>query len=326
MIDRVDAAQLTSRRARRTAEFMHRRLRPRMTGERGIDERAIHRLANLERLAALAPVPRGVRLRRAQFDGFRGEWVTAPRVRTDGRAVLYFHGGGFICCGLATHRRLVAQISAAARMPVLSVAYRQLPDVPVSGSIADCVTAYRLLLARGHAPEDVVIAGDSAGGFLAFAATLRAVEHGLPKPAAVVGLSPWLDLECTAKIAHVNASLDPFIVADELAKLAALAVEGAVPPDPALSPLTSDLSLLPPALIQCGSIEVLRCDAERMAEAMERAGVPCRLQIWEGQIHVFQAFSALIPEARPAIAQVGAFIQEMTSSQVGRPAEPRRPA
>lgn len=320
MIDTLDAARVTSRRARRTAEFMHRRLRPRMTGNGEINERAMRRLATLERLAALAPVPRGVRLRRVQFDGFRGEWVTAPGVSADGRAILYFHGGGFVCCGLATHRRMIAQISAAARMPALSIAYRQLPEVPLTGSVADCVTAYRQLLARGHAPEDVVIAGDSAGGFLAFAAALRAVEQGLPKPAAVVGLSPWLDLDCNAKIAHANASLDPYIVAKEMAKLAELLVEGVTPPDPTLSPLTSDLSVLPPALIQCGSIEVLRCDAELMAEAMERAGVPCRLQIWEGQIHVFQAFSALIPEARLAIAQIGAFIQEMTSSKADRAA------
>jgi acetyl esterase/lipase len=45
-------------------------------------------------------------------------------VKTDGRTILYFHGGGFVCCGLATHRHMIAQISAAASMPVLSIAYR----------------------------------------------------------------------------------------------------------------------------------------------------------------------------------------------------------
>lgn len=100
-----------------------------------------------------------------------------------------------------------------------------------------------------------------------------------------------------------------------MAKLAELLVEGVIPPDPAISPLTCDLSMLPPALVQCGSIEVLRCDAELMAEAMERAGVDCRLQIWEGQIHVFQAFSAFIPEARPAIGQIGEFVRERTAQR-----------
>jgi len=318
VIDTLEAAQVTSRRARRTAQFLHRRLRPRMSGGGELTPQVMRRLANLERMAALAPTPRGVRLRKVQFDGFRGEWVTAPNARTDGRAILYFHGGGFVCCGLATHRRMISQISAAAAMPVLSIAYRQLPDVPVAGSVTDGVTAYRQLLAHDHRPEDIVIAGDSAGGFMAFATALRAAEQGLPKPAAVVGLSPWLDLDCTAKIAHPNAELDPYIAADQMALLAELLVEGVLPPDPALSPLTGDLSLLPPSLIQVGSIEVLRCDAELMAERMEEAGVACRLQIWEGQIHVFQAFSAFVPEARPAIAEIGSFAREMTS-KVNRP-------
>jgi acetyl esterase/lipase len=51
-----------------------------------------------------------------------------------------------------------------------------------------------------------------------------------------------------------------------------------------------------------------------MAERMAEAGVPCQLQIWEGQIHVFQAFSLFVPEARPAIKEIGAFVQEMTTT------------
>lgn len=294
-----------SRQAQVGARLLYRRLRP-LISKGELDPAGYRRLARLEKLAALAPVPRGVRLRRVLFDGFTGEWVTAPGVRDEGRAVLYFHGGGFIACGVATHRRMVAQISAAAGMPVLSVAYRQLPEVQVDGSVADGVTAYRQLLAHGHRPEDVVIAGDSAGGFMAFATAMRAAEQGLPKPAGVVGLSPWLDLDCTAKLAHANAASDPYIVAEQMVKLAALLVDE---PDPRHSPVGGDASLLPPALIQVGSLEVLCCDAEQMAERMAAAGVPCELQVWEGQVHVFQAAGRLIPEARMAIDQIGSFVR-----------------
>lgn len=306
----TDVPSETSRQAQVVANFLRRRLRP-LISQGELDETRYRRAARMERLAELAPVPRGVRVRRVRFDGFHGEWVTAPKAVSDGRAVLYFHGGAFFSCGVATHRRMVSRISAAAGIPVLSIAYRQLPDVKLDGSVADCVTAYRQLLAHGYDPEHVVIAGDSAGGFLAFAATLRAIEEGLPRPAGIVGLSPWLDLDCTEKLTHENAATDPYIVAEQMMKLATALVDV---PDPLHSPVGGDLRRLPPALIQAGSIEVLRHDAELMAGRMEQAGVPCRLQIWNGQVHVFQAVP-FIPESRAAIREVGRFVREMTDTK-----------
>lgn len=293
---------------------MRRRIRP-LISEGELDGRRYRRAARLERLAGIAPAPRGAQVRKVRFDGFHGEWVTARGSVDDGRAILYFHGGAFFSCGVATHRRLVTRISAAAGLPVLSIAYRQLPEVKLDGSVTDCVTAYRLLLEQGYDPARVVVAGDSAGGFLAFAATLRAIEQGLPRPAGIVGLSPWLDLDCSDKLEHDNAATDPYIVAEQMVKLATTLVDV---PDPLHSPVGGDLKKLPPALIQAGSIEVLRHDAELMAERMDKAGVPCRLQIWEGQMHVFHAFP-FIPESRAAIREVGIFVREVLDTDLRSP-------
>ncbi|WP_019630977.1 alpha/beta hydrolase [Actinomadura atramentaria] len=269
------------------------------------------------------PRPRWASVERVGFRDFRAEWVRAPRADDD-RVVLYFHGGGFFSCGLRTHRRMVARISAAAGAAVLSVAYRQLPAAPLTTSVDDCVRAYRWLLERGHDPARIVVAGDSAGGFLAFAATLAALAEGLPAPAAIVAMAPLTDLDHTEKAAHANARLDAYLPARRVRRLAELLTEGAVPLDPAVSPVNADLSGLPPVLIQVGSTEMLLPDAELMADRLTAAGVPCRLQVWEGQVHVFQVFADLVPEGLAALHEVGAFVREHTSARREVPRARRR--
>src|SRR5690625_4458893 len=87
-------------------------------------------------------------------------------------AILYFHGGGFITGGLDTHLHVVVKLARRTRLPVVHVDYRQFPQVTVDGSVDDCISAYRWLLDLGADPAKTVLAGDSAGGFLAFAAAL----------------------------------------------------------------------------------------------------------------------------------------------------------
>src|SRR2546430_3330114 len=89
-------------------------------------------LSVLEKLCAQLPRPADTEVQPVELDVFSGEWVRASNARGDA-AVLYFHGGGFVLGGVATHRRQVAALSQRSGLPVFSVAYRQLPLVPVSG-------------------------------------------------------------------------------------------------------------------------------------------------------------------------------------------------
>ena len=84
------------------------------------------------------------------------------------------HGGAFLLCGTATHRRIVERLAARTGMTVLSVNYRQLPDGRLADSLSDCSEAYQWLLDHGHPAHRIVLAGDSAGGHLAFATALAA--------------------------------------------------------------------------------------------------------------------------------------------------------
>ncbi len=272
-------------------------------------------------IADLLPHPHDTEFERVELPGFRGEWARAEGAEQDG-AVLYFHGGAFIACGLGTHRHEVAKISASAGLPVLSVAYRQLPQVPLVGSLMDCLAAYRHLLDSGLDPSRVVFAGDSAGGHLAFATALAAMAQGLPQPAGIVALSPWLDFDATAKIAHPNAARDAYAPVSRLPFLTKLCL-GKGELDPLASPVNCDLAGLPPVLLLAAEDEMLRCDAELMAERLGAAGVPCTLQIWAGQVHAFPVLGDLLPESRAAIHEIGVFIRDVTEPARLAPRSPQ---
>lgn len=273
----------------------------------------------LDHAMRAAPKPRGVAFEPVRFDGYTGEWARATDARDDG-AVLYFHGGAFLFCGLGTHRRIAAMISSTARVPVLSVAYRQLPSVPLTGTVEDCLGAYRRLLAAGYAPERIVFAGDSAGGHLAYATALRAMASGLPRPGGLVAISPWLDLDATTKLAHENARKDAYIPSARLASIAEMCTGGAKPLDRMLSPVNHDLSELPPSLIIVAEGEILRADGELMAERLAEAGVPCELQVWPGQVHAFPVLANLLPESRAAVQVIGGFVRSVLARSEARPA------
>ncbi|HEU5029827.1 MAG TPA: alpha/beta hydrolase [Spirillospora sp.] len=311
VIERHGTASL---RSRAVSAGIRRFLRPRLAQAAALpfDDRALRRAAALDRLAARAPAPRRVRTEKVRFDGFGAEWVRGPGASSArDRVILYLHGGGWVCCGLNTHRRMIASFSAAAGVPALSVDYRMIPAVPFEREVEDCLTAYRWLLdERGVDPANIVIMGDSAGGHLTFATALRARAEGLPMPAALVALSPMLDMDLTDKLAHANMGLDPSDPGVLLEKLVEAFLGHLDLKDPAVSPVRADLAGLPPVLLTAGSTELLYCDSELMARRLAEAGVPATLQVWDRQIHVFQMFGPLLPESRAAVAGLGRFVRD----------------
>ncbi|HLR85816.1 MAG TPA: alpha/beta hydrolase [Nocardioidaceae bacterium] len=256
------------------------------------------------------PKPRYARVEPVGFDGFGAEWVRAGEPDEDA-AIMYFHGGAFVFCGLNTHRRGVARLAEATARPVLSVGYRQLPEAPMSRSIADCLEAYEALLADGRDPAKIVFAGDSAGGYLAFAVAMAARDAGLPIPGGIVALSPLLDFYSEDVLTHPNLRRDAYLPGDRIARLAAAYAAGGEELDPQSCPLQQDATGLPPSMIVVAASEVLRVDAESMAARLEAAGVPCTLRVWRGQVHAFPVLGNLVPESRAAIADIASFVAQI---------------
>ena len=285
----------------------------------------------IDHVARLLPVPEGTRWRGLDLDGTPAEWVRGRDVAGDDTAtgaILYFHGGAFLTCGLNTHRRLVSRISTAADRPVLNVGYRQMPHEPISQSIQDGVDGFRWLLSQGYRPEDITIAGDSAGGYLAFSVARAVVDTGLGSPAGVVALSPLLDFDPTRKSEHRNAHRCQTFPMRAVARLTEVAHHVDTRRGVAgqrTCPVDMPLADMPPALIQVGSREVMMADAELMANRLTSVGVPCQLQVWDRQVHVFQAAASWVPEARAAIEEIGSFVRDLADAErASQPVRQRR--
>ena len=240
-------------------------------------------------MAGLAlPALRGTRREHVELRNCAAEWLRAPGTGDD-RAILYLHGGAFLCCGLNTHRRLASRISAACDAPALVVDYRMLPGNSVSAAIDDCLDGYRWLLARGYRRDQIVFAGDSAGGFLVLMTAIVAHEQGIGHPAALVCQSPFIDTDPCRKLERLGDMLDPLFPANALVSLTELMAAVAAPDERLYDsrvrcPLDADLADLPPVLVQAGADELLSVDAELIAAEIADDGAECTLESVRGPV------------------------------------------
>lgn len=238
----------------------------------------------------------------------RAEWLRAPSV-DDARVLLYLHGGGYVMGSPNTHRALAGELSRAAGAAVLLLDYRLAPEAPFPAAVDDAVAAYAWLLAQGHQPSRLAIAGDSAGGGLTVATLIALREKSLPQPRCAVCLSPWSDLNCSNASYQTRAAADPMITAADISMMAKAYLNGADPKSPLASPNRADLSGLPPLLIHVGRDELLLDDAVVLHEAARSAGVASTLEIWDDMIHVWHAFHPMLPEGRQGIARIGEYLR-----------------
>lgn len=267
-------------------------------------------------------MPRGTEVARLR-DPLRGEWVRAGAALSaddPGPVILYVHGSGYVICSAKTHRSMVARLSEATGLPAFTVDYRLAPEHLFPAAADDVRAAYDWLLERGHAAQDIVVAGDSAGGHLAVDLLIENHRLGVPQPGAMALFSPLLDLTLGLAAEREKVQPDPVITAAAAKHL----VDKYTRAEPADSPRLR-LSFppgitLPPILIQAGGVEFLAADAQQLAHMIEQAGGQCDLQVWPGQIHVFQALPRLIPEANPALSEAARFITGVLTHRPSRTA------
>jgi acetyl esterase/lipase len=268
---------------------------------------------------ALLPSPGTVRAT-VGLPNASAQLVRAPGVLpADGRrrVVLYLHGGAFLTCGVNSHSRISVALSKFADSPVLVVDYRLIPKHTIGMAIDDCYDGYQWLRLRGYEPDQIVLAGDSAGGYLALALAQRLQAEG-ETPAALVAISPLLQLEKDPKLTHPNAYTDAMFPPKAFDALVALVARAAAKhvvdgePEDVYEPLDHIEPGLPQTLIHVSGSEVLLHDARLAARRLAAAGVPTEVRVWPGQIHDFQLAAPLIPEATRSLRQIGKYIREAT--------------
>jgi len=218
-----------------------------------------------------------------------GSWTLVPGYRTNKR-LLYMHGGAI------SHRPLTVQLARRTGMAVFAPNYRLMPENSRQDGIADARAVYNWIVENGPdgpAPaEKLVLAGDSAGGNLVLMLSNWARTKAKRRPDAVIALSPTVDATFSSPSLRSNMATDhmlrpmlkPVMKLPKLFLLPAMQHHyGMIPSDPEQSPIYSDLTDLPPTLLQVSRDEMLYDDSVRFVEKAKSAGSPVDLQIWDAK-------------------------------------------
>lgn len=215
----------------------------------------------------------------------------------NGKVLVYTHGGAHVMYSAASTLGRAAIAANETGLRVLSIDYTLAPHVRYNQMSDEVVAAVQALLKQGQSLEDTAIYGNSSGGGLAAAVTLKMRDRGLGLPAAVVLVSAWLDVTPSGDTETTLRDADPNQLYELHGKYAAAAfADPKDQKDPYASPVYADFSKgFPPTLIQGGLKETLLSGFVRLYQALDIAGVPVKLDLYEGMVHNFQD---RIPDAR----------------------------
>jgi monoterpene epsilon-lactone hydrolase len=261
-----------------------------------------------DRWGNLSAEPGGIDYLETEVAGLPALWAV-PKESAGDPVILSLHGGGFVSGSIYTHRKLFGHLAKAAGTRALLTDYRQAPAHPHPAPLEDTTAAYRWLLGQGIEARHIAIAGDSSGGGLAITTLLRARELGLPIAAALMLMSPWVDMAVSSDTYESNRETEAFFYREVVAALAGMFLGGADPKDPLASPLYADLSGLPPTYVQVGGDETLLGESIRFGETARTAGMDVRVDVFPGQQHTFQMAAGRAPGSDDAIRRFAEWVR-----------------
>ena len=257
----------------------------------------------------LTPIPEDAIIEPVKANNVFAEWH-AYSGQINNQAILYIHGGGHIMGSVNTHKLFTMELTKITNIRVLSINYRLAPEEPHPAALEDCVSAYKWLLSSGIASNNIIISGDSAGGYYTLLTLLKLRDEEINLPAGAVCLSPSTDMAQTGRSIAKNCYTD--IILGDLGYIWWIHahLNGKDPLDPSVSPLYANLKGLPPILIQVSTSEMLFDDSRRFFQRAKEAGVEIIMQTWDNTLHVFQNNPEL-PESKQAKKRIKEFIQNI---------------
>jgi acetyl esterase/lipase len=222
---------------------------------------------------------------------------------------IFFHGGGMVAGSIATHDRIAAALAEATGCRLISVDYRLAPEHKFPAGVEDAIAATEFVARHaaslGIDAEKLVIGGDSAGATLAAIVCQHALRHG-PAIVAQCLICPVLDFEETSPSRETFAENHLIDRLTLEADLADYLPEGTDSADVRISPLRAlHVAGLPPAIIHTAEFDPMRDEGNAYARKLLAAGVSVEHVCHDGMIHNFHAMSAVLPQARLVLSQIG---------------------
>ena len=241
----------------------------------------------------------------SELGGVRVERMTHRYGPDSDMTLLYLHGGGFFSGSIETHRRICERLALKTGATVISVDYVQLPEGSIAESVQDVISAYAALVESSDHPDKIVVAGDSAGGYLTMKVAELASRRGLPAPAALIGFSPLLSVDPERKdkaVERITRARDAYLPIQRIAHIRErwLPEDGAVI-EGCASPLHASAYISSPTFLVAVEDELLRPEVEAMALLLSSRGVEVETHLWRKLVHAFPVLVDLLPESEMAI-------------------------
>jgi acetyl esterase/lipase len=256
----------------------------------------------LPRMNAKVKYGDGIEHERAEISGVPCDVIT-PAGHSGGRTVIYIHGGGFVYGQTPIHLKYCGLLARRLKARIIAVDYSL---DPYPAGLDDCLAAYKAVVDQGTNPQEIAIAGDSAGGCYTLTLLLKARAQNLALPRAAVCISPCgsgRDADLDPDVA------DPVLPQRACKKFSAHYRGNGDPADPLMSPLFGDFAGMPPILIYCGGRETLLKSVKTLTARAAAEHWDMTLKVEPAMFHIFP-LSVTIPEGKRATDAIVAFLDE----------------
>ncbi len=246
-----------------------------------------------------------------ELESCKAEFIK-PKENPSKWIIIQLHGGGYIGGLKNSYRNLAGLYSeAGSGAAVFTLDYRIAPEYVFPAALEDAMESYKWALSRGYSEEDIILAGDSAGGGLALGLCHYLKDKGRKLPKAIVAMSPWTDLTGSGASYTENVDIDPVFGSRPEAVIGSAYIGDDKAENPYISPVFGDFTGFPKLLIQVGTDEMLLSDSQGVRDKACEAGVSVEYTEYQGMFHVFQLAGKLMPEAKLAWEQIKEFIDEL---------------
>lgn len=243
---------------------------------------------------------------------------------------VFYHGGGWVIGDLETHDALCAEIARTLGMTVLAVDYRLAPEHPFPAATEDCLAATRWAAGSprelGHVVAGLVLGGDSAGGNLTAACSIDL--HGQLPVSILAQFLIYPGVDMAAKGGSMEEFAEGYLLTRAGMAWFTQSYMGDAPDfgHRWASPIRSDLTGQPPALVFTCGLDPLRDQGRAYAAKLIGAGVRTVFREAAGQIHGCMNLRGAIPSAQTDLLGCLTALKAMVAEAVARLPEQRQAA
>jgi acetyl esterase/lipase len=258
--------------------------------------------------ARYAKAPEGITVKEQIIEGIKSEWLIPDGANPE-KVIMYVHGGGYVSGSCSDHRGFVSKFAKFTGVTNIVFEYRLAPENHFPAALDDSLKVYHWLLSSGYKHENIIIAGESAGGGLCLATLLALKENKIQLPVAAVAISPWTDLTCSSESYQTKNRFSPaplnswYVFSKHYC--------GKTPADNHfISPLFGDLKGLPPLFINSGVNDELFEDGEKFSIKAKNAGVDVTFRAGEEMVHCYPLLAPMFSEATEAMIEIVRFVRK----------------